>query len=184
MRAAGADPGRRKSARGRGTKVSARKRAGRRIWLALSLFLATQPAGFARAEDAALSVQAQRVLLPLAIEESLDAEHLDADVARGVSALVVEVAAPKDGSGWVLYVRAEQPVFSGDGAGKPCTDLEWKLDQANAADYRALDDHETVVVANPAGGSARVALDVRVGLDWRTNPGTYGLGLVFRVAPY
>lgn len=154
---------------------------GRRI-LALWLFVLMLPVDVAWAEVAVLSVQARRVLLPLVVEESLDASHLDADAARGVSALVVEVTAPKDSAGWVLYVRAEQPVFAGEGGEKPCTDLKWKLDGANAADYRALDDHEAIVVANPAGGSARIALDVRVGVDWRTHPGTYGLGLVFRVA--
>ncbi len=152
--------------------------------LVLGLLFPLAPAGMVRAESASLSVQARRVLLPLVIEESLDAGHLDADEAHGVSAIVVEVTAPQDSTGWVLYVRAEQPAFSGEGAGKPCTDLQWKPDQANAADYRVLDDHETVVAANPRGGNARIALDVRLGMGWTSRPGTYGLGLIFRVAPY
>jgi hypothetical protein len=155
---------------------------GRRETIAACLLALLLAADIARAESPVLSVQARRGLLPLVVEESLDAGHLDADDARGVSTVVIEVTAPEDSAGWVLYIRAEQPVFSGEGAGKPCTDLEWKLDQATAADYRPLDDHETVVVANPAGGSARIALDVRMGVDWRSHPGTYGLGLVLRVA--
>jgi hypothetical protein len=147
----------------------------------LFLALLLTPAG---AEPPTLSVRVRRVLLPLVTEEALDQGGLATDAARGTSAFEVEVTAPEGGAGWVLYVRADGPTFTADGAGKPCTDLMWKLDQANAADYRALDDHEMVVLENPAGGSARIALDVRVGLDWRTNPGAYGLGLIFRVAPY
>jgi hypothetical protein len=152
--------------------------------LGLGLLVLTAPVGTARAETPTLSVQAGRVLLPLVSEESLDVGRVDADDAHGVSAVVVEVTAPRDSAGWVLYVRAEQPVFAGEGAGKPCTDLEWKPDQASAADYRPLNDYETVVAARPGGGSARIALDVRLDVDWRSGPGTYGLGLVFRVAPY
>jgi hypothetical protein len=155
-----------------------------RVVSAIGLLLMSAAAMPVRAEEPTLSVQARRVLLPLATEEALDGAYLDPDAPRGVSSILLEVSAPKDGAGWILYVRAERPTFSADGEGKPCTDLEWKLDQVNAADYRPLDDHETVVLENPAGGGARIALDVRVGLDWRTDPGTYGLGLVFRVAPY
>jgi hypothetical protein len=159
----------------------------------LCLFLA---AGAARSEERAertlpppappgevpdLTADMRQILLPLVTGDMLAAGGGDGSgLARYTVHLDVATHAAK--GGWTLYVRPEQPVFRPEGAGKPCSDLRWKLDREDPHSYRPLDDHETIVLANPAGGDARVTIDIAVGLGWRTGPGTYDLGLVFRVA--
>jgi hypothetical protein len=89
-----------------------------------------------------------------------------------------------DARGWAVFLRADRSTFTAEGTGKTCSDLEWKLDEAPAADYRGVDENETLVLADPAGGNARIALDLRVRVDRLTESGAYDLGLLFRVAPY
>jgi hypothetical protein len=134
-------------------------------------------AGAARgAEAPELSADAERILLPLASEDVLDGGRAAPQQFR------ILVSSSDPGRGWVLYLRADQSVFRPEGAGKHCSDLRWKLDGEDPRAYRRLDENETIVLENPAGGDERVTLDVAVDLGWSTTPGTYGLGLVFRVA--
>lgn len=135
--------------------------------------------------DPSIRIEARRLLLPLVTEQELDAGRIELDPGRGQFALLIDISIPEtDPRGWALYVRSDRPTFTAEGAGKACSDLEWKLDEAPGAEYRGVDEHEAVVLADPEGGNARVALDVRVQLDWLTEPGAYDLGLLFRVAPY
>lgn len=128
-----------------------------------------------------LIVRSPRILLPLATEESMDAGRVETDPSRGLSALQIDVISEETGRGWILYLRAEQSTFAPEGAGKVCSDLKWKLDQESEGAYRRLEQHDVVVLENPAGGDARITIDVAVELGWQTEPGTYGLGLVFRI---
>ena len=128
-----------------------------------------------------LSSDVQEVLLPLVTEEELNGGELRTDPSTGFYAVHLNVTGGEAHRGWVLWVRADQSVFRPEAVGKPCTDLRWKLDQEDQQSYRRLDDHEAIVLENPAGGDARVTLDVSVDLGWRTSPGTYSLGLLFRV---
>jgi hypothetical protein len=138
--------------------------------------------GQARAEEPRMTSSVGRVLLPLPTVETLDAGQVESDPARGIWAIQIDVEGGTPLRGWVLYLRAEQSTFTPGGAGKRCTDLRWKLDQEGAESYRRLDDHEAIVLENPVGGNARITLDVSVDLGWQTDPGTYGLGLVLRLA--
>lgn len=139
--------------------------------------------GTATAEEPHLSVRTTQVLLPIISIEALDAGDIESDPARGRYAIEVDVDA-EDSQGWVLYLRAEQATFMPEGGGKPCTDALWKFDEENRDHYRRLDSYDMVVLDNPAGGDARITLDLSVELGWQTDPGTYGLGLVFRIAGY
>lgn len=132
-----------------------------------------------------LVVHAQRVLLPLVTEQDLDAGVVESDASRGTFALVLDVSVPAgDGDGWALYVRSDRPTFGAEGLDKPCSDLEWKLDDSPGSEYRSLDEHESMILARPEGGSARITLDVRVRVDWSTESGPYQLPVVFRAGPY
>ena len=131
-----------------------------------------------------ISVRAERVLLPLVGEDDLDTGWMENDPARGTFAIEVEVkASPDDDSGWALYIRSEGSGFTAGGIDKPCSDLLWKLDEAPASAFARLEQEEALVVAVPEGGSSRVALDVRVRVDWSTGSGPLGLGVLFFVAP-
>ncbi|MCA9729410.1 MAG: hypothetical protein R3E12_00970 [Candidatus Eisenbacteria bacterium] len=161
------------------------------MWITRGMFIAAWTLLFAtagsRTVEAApsLRVETQRVLMPLVTERDLDASYSELDPARGHFAILIDITVPKtDPRGWALFLRADRPVFMAEGTGKLCSDLEWKLDEAPAADYRGLDENETLVLADPAGGNARVLLDVRVRIDWLTEAGAYDLGLLFHVAPY
>lgn len=148
--------------------------------LALSVLLAAPCLA-----DPSIRVESRRVLLPLVTEQDLDAGGIELDSVRGQFALLIDISVPKtDARGWALFLRADRPTFMAEGTGKGCSDLEWKLDEAPSADYRGVDENETVVLADPEGGQARISLDVRVRMDWLTEPGAYDLGLLFRVAPY
>jgi hypothetical protein len=139
-------------------------------------------AGPARGDEPRLVVWTTQVLLPLGSEEAMNAGRVEADPSRGSYAVQIDVDADGTNGGWVLYLRAEQATFTPESGGKPCTDVLWKLDEENHGAYRRLNDDEVVVLENPSGGSARILLDLSVDLDWDTDPGTYGLGLVFRIA--
>ncbi len=94
----------------------------------------------------------------------------------------LDVTATEAGRPWALYVRADRGMFSPAGAGKPCSDLRWKLEGDSPRNYRAVDEQESVVIEQRAGGDLRITLNLAVGAGWNTPPGTYDLGLVFRVA--
>ncbi len=123
-----------------------------------------------------------RALAPLVTEHDLDAGYVEIDNARGVYAVEIDVDPGDNPGGWILYVRSDRIRFSPDGAGKPSGDLMWKLDEEDSRSYRRLSDHEAVVLENPEGGRARIMLDILIALDWRTDPGTYGIELLFRTA--
>jgi hypothetical protein len=146
------------------------------------VLLAALIPGLARSAEPEMTARIGRIFLPLPSAETVDAGRVEADPARGVYAVQIDVTGGDPARGWALYLRSEQSTFSPEGAGKPCTDLRWKLDQEGPESYRRLDDHEAVVLENPAGGNTRITIDVAVDLDWHTNPGTYGLGLNFRLA--
>jgi hypothetical protein len=129
-------------------------------------------------------VRAQRVLLPLISEGDLDSGWVESDPARGAFALEVEVnASSKDRSPWALWIRADGPGFGPEGSDKPCSDLMWKLDEAPASSYARLEEGGALVLRAPEGGSLRVAIDVRVRVDWSTGSGPLALGVYFDVAP-
>lgn len=130
----------------------------------------------------AISVVMNRILTPLVSEHDLDAGFMELDQARGVCAVEIEVDPGTNPGGWVLYIRSDRVRFSPDGAGKPCSDLMWKLDEEDGKSYRRLSDHEAVVLENPEGGRALIMLDILIALDWRTDPGTYGIELQLRTA--
>lgn len=135
--------------------------------------------------DPSIRIETRRLLLPLVTEQELDAGRIELDPARGQFALIVDITVPKtDPRGWALYLRADRPSFAAEDRGKISSDLEWKLDESPSAEYRPIDGNETLVLANPEGGNARIPLDVRVRMDWLTEPGVYDLGLLFRVEPY
>jgi hypothetical protein len=154
------------------------------VGTALGVLLGALLAGPSLA-DPSVRAEVRRALLPLAAEHDLDAGAIELDAARGHFALSIDVSVPEDEPpGWALFLRADRPTFVDEGTGKACSDLEWKLDEAPSADYRGVDENETVVLADSEGRNARIALDVRVRVGWLTESGAYDLGLLFRVAPY
>ncbi len=123
-----------------------------------------------------------RALAPLITEHDLDAGCVEIDNARGVYAVEIDIDPGDNPGAWILYIRSERIRFSPDGAGKPVGDLMWKRDEEDSRSYRRLSDHEAVVLENPEGGRARIMLDILIALDWRTDPGTYDIELLFRTA--
>ena len=158
------------------------------VGTALGVLLGVLLAAQSRA-DPSVRVEMRRVLLPLVTEHHLDAGAMELDAARGHFALLIDISMPEnEPRGWTLFLRADRPTSldkgAGKGTGKACSDLEWKLDEVPSADYRGVDENEALVLADPEGGNARIALDVRVRVDWLTESGAYDLGLLFRVAPH
>ena len=131
-----------------------------------------------------ITVRAHRVMLPLVDDSDLDAGWVETDPVRGQYAIEVEVESDPAEGGWALYIQSDGSSFHAGGVDKPSSDLLWKPDGAPASAYEQLDEQESVVVTMPKGGDARILLDVRVRLDWTTESGPLGLGIVFRVAPY
>ncbi|MEZ4648581.1 MAG: hypothetical protein R3E97_07290 [Candidatus Eisenbacteria bacterium] len=145
--------------------------------------LATLFAEPARCEPT-ISVRTHRVLLPLIDDADLETGWVETDPARGQYAIEVEVSSKAKSGGWVLYIHSDGSSFRAGSADKPSSDLMWKVDEAPASAYERLEEQESIVLAMPQGGDARVLLDVRVRLDWTTESGPLGAGIVFRVAPY
>lgn len=148
-------------------------------WVMLAALAAGSPAA---AREPALRVQATRVLLPLVTADALDAGQISSDAARGAYAVELEVEDGDGSSGWAVYIRADGSSFQPETTGKPASHLRWKLDHEDERSFRPLDEHETILLANPGGGDARILLDLSVALGWDTDPGTYGLGILLRVA--
>lgn len=134
--------------------------------------------------EPSISVRTQRVLLPLVDEEDLDLGWIETDGARGRFACEILVESPLEEGPWALYVRADGSSFTRGAVEKPCSDLAWKLDEAPASAYIPLETEDALVLVASKGGNARVTLDVRVRLDWSTESGPLGLGVLFRVASY
>lgn len=130
---------------------------------------------------ASVQVEPARFLVPGITVETLDQGGIETDSGRGRYPIQIDINPEDPTRGWVLFVKAGQPAFSPESAGKPCTDLRWKLDQEDEKAYRPLREDGTIVLENAAGGRARIALDLRIDLDWRTDPGTYDLGMVFTI---
>jgi hypothetical protein len=135
------------------------------------------------AQEPVLTARVTRVLFPLVTEEMCDAGRVQTEGFGGSYAVHLEVSTAGTKRGWALAVQAEQPAFRPEAAGKPCSDLLWKLDHESAGAYRPLDDHETIVLENAGGGDLQVTIDFAVRVGWKLDPGTYELGLVFRVVP-
>lgn len=148
----------------------------------LAVVMLASVAGIAPAQEPTLRVQATRVLLPLVTPEALDAGRVASDPSRGVCALELEIADDAPARGWVIYIRADGATFQPETAGKPAEHLRWKFDHEDERSWRPLDEHETTVLENPGGGDAKILVDLSVDLGWETDPGTYGLGILFRVA--
>ncbi len=148
----------------------------------LAAIMLASATGIAPAQEPTLRVQATRVLLPLVTPEALDAGRVASDPARGVCALELDIADGAPARGWVIYVRTDGAAFQPETAGKPAAHLRWKFDHEDERSWRPLDEHETTVLENPGGGDAKILVDLSVDLGWETDPGTYGLGILFRVA--
>jgi hypothetical protein len=122
------------------------------------------------------------VLLPLVTEDDLDAGAVEGDPARGAFTFMLDVTA-EEGERWSLYIRSDRITFSAESLDKSCSDLEWKLDEAPASTYRSLDEHDALVLTRTEGGNMRVAIDVRVRVDWLAASGRYELPVLLRAAP-
>lgn len=155
---------------------------GMAIALATATVMALAWTSIAIGGQPVITAAMSRALAPLVTEHDLDAGYVDIDNARGVYAVEIDIDPGDNPGGWVLYMRTDRIRFSPDGAGKPAGDLMWKLDEEDSRSYRRLSDHEAVVLENPEGGRARIMLDILIALDWRTDPGTYGIELLFRTA--
>ncbi|MBU1948446.1 MAG: hypothetical protein KJ927_07030, partial [Candidatus Eisenbacteria bacterium] len=129
------------------------------------------PATSARADGPELRAEIQRVHAPLVTAASVDDGYVEIDQARGNYAVSLEIEPGESTRGWILTIRSDQEVFEPVGAGKPCSDLMWKLDNEGKEAYQRLESHEAVVVENPQGGAARITLDALVKIDWETDPG-------------
>lgn len=153
----------------------------RRVWIGTWLLLAGAATG-AAGQEPSLRVQATRVMLPVATAEVLDAGRLASDPARGAYELELEVIGGDPARGWAVYLSAGDSNFQPAASGLACGRLRWKLDEESERAWRALDENETILLENPGGGDARITLDLSVDLGWEIEPGTYSLGLLFRVA--
>jgi hypothetical protein len=152
-------------------------------WRALLLLLALPALGTtALASAPVLRVQTRRVMLPLTTIEALDAGRLAEDPTRGAYAVELDVEGGDPGRGWVVTVRADEARFRPETADKPCQHLRWKLDEESEGAWRPLDEHDAIVLESPGGGEARIRLDLAVDLGWETEPGTYSLGVLFRIS--
>jgi len=156
-----------------------RRAAALGAWVLLAGLAAGTPA---TAREPALRAQATRVLLPLVTAEALDAGQISSDAARGAYAVELDVEDGDGSDGWAVYIRADGGSFQPETTGKPAGHLRWKLDHEDERSWRPLDENETILLANPDGGDARILLDLSVALGWDTDPGTYGLGILVRVA--
>lgn len=156
-------------------------------WIASALVAFAIGAALSTTAQAApsLSVRAQRILLPLVDEDDLDSGWVENDPARGTFALEIDVrTSSKDVGPWALYIRPDGSSFNSGALDKPCSDLEWKLDDAPASSFARLEEEGAIIIVAPKGGNLRVALDVRVRVDWMTGSGPLTLGVSFDVAPY
>ncbi len=150
--------------------------------LFVGLIRAPQPCAQEMLSASPLTVDAHRILFPFTTEGTLDDGRAEMDRSRGRYAARVNVNPAEDHGGWTLYLRADASAFQPQGAGKACTDLKWKLDYENETAFRPVQVDDTIVLEQPSGGSAEVTIDLAVDLDWCTAPGSYRLGLVFRLA--
>jgi hypothetical protein len=133
------------------------------------------------AQEPSLTIRSSRIMLPLVSAEMCDAGEVAADRSRGSYAMQLDVHANGSSRGWILTIRAEQSSLQPEAAGRTFPDLRWKLDQENEGQYKRLDDHEMVVLENPAGGDARVAIDLAASVGWDLDPGSYSLGIIFQI---
>jgi hypothetical protein len=128
-----------------------------------------------------VTVRSSRILLPAVTSEICDAGRVEADRSRGNCAVQLEVHTQGAAGGWILTIRAEQSALQPGADGRSFPEVKWKLDQEDEGQYRPLDDHEMVVLENPAGGDALVGLDLSTQVGWELEPGNYSLGIVFQV---
>ena len=152
--------------------------------LGIALGLGLAPRAVAADEAPApfeLTIDTHYVLVPAPGASELDDGRVAMDPARGAYAVRIEVHAQDPAAPWKLCLRADGSTFRSEGFGKPCHDLRWKFDHEGEQAYRTLDEHESLVLENPAGGSTRILLDLEASVDWSLEPGTYSLGMAFRL---
>lgn len=81
-------------------------------------------------------------------------------------------------AGWELTARAESPVFISPHGSKPCSDLEWRLN--DTGNYSPLTTSASVVATG--SGDETIELDYRIKTGWDDTPGAYNLTVVYTLS--
>jgi hypothetical protein len=132
---------------------------------------------------AEIAVSHRKIVLPSPTDRILERGRIDTNTLRGVYSMAIDVRPETADRGWALTVRPARSFFMPEYAGKPSTDVWWKLDEEPAGAWRPLVDDAEVVHEQPAGGEARVFLDIALDVGWETPPERYTLELLFDVRP-
>ena len=82
-----------------------------------------------------------------------------------------------EAAGWTVYTRADTPEFSSLRGGKPCGDLQWRLNTSGG--YTAFTNMDSAVTSG--SGNGVVDLDFKLLTDWFDAPDAYGISVIFTV---
>lgn len=132
---------------------------------------------------AEISVSHRKIVFPSPTDRILERGRIDTNTLRGVYSMAIDVKPAAADRGWALTVRPARSFFMPEYAAKPSTDVWWKLDEEPAGAWRPLVDDAEVVHEQPAGGAARIFLDIALEIGWVTPPDRYSLELLFDVRP-
>jgi hypothetical protein len=110
-------------------------------------------------------------------KSDLDAGFMELTSSASTYALRVSVTdtLPEN---WTLYTKTSASSFSANAGVKPCSDLQWRLnDSGNYTEYSVFD-----VPAAAGSGDATVDFDFKMLTSWFDRPGTYAINIIYTIS--